>query len=136
MSIISKAEVTLQSTLFANSEWEIVYPIDDSIVHRWKFSSSELGVSAIFKGRKSHELKYSYYLSKSNTETFDSSKVGKYSSGCYLYEYNKINKAVSIWKIVSFDKSNNILTVSCETQAGKNPIVIGGKTVTLRLKRL
>lgn len=136
MSIISKAEVTLQSTLFTNSEWEIVYPIDDSIVHRWKFSSSELGVSAIFKGRKSHELKYSYYLSKSNTETFDSSKVGKYSSGCYLYEYNKINKAVSIWKVVSFDKSNNILTVSCETQAGKNPIVIGGKTVTLRLKRL
>ena len=62
MSIISKAEVTLQSTLLSNSEWEIVYPIDDRIVHRWKFSSSELGVSAIFKGRKSHELKYSCYL--------------------------------------------------------------------------
>ena len=117
MSIFSKAEVTLQSTLFSNSEWEIVYPIDDRIVHRWKFSSSELGVSAIFKGHKSHDLKYSYYLSKSNTETFDSSKVGKYSSGCYLYEYNKVNKAVLIWKIVSFDNSNNILTVSCESQA-------------------
>ena len=26
MSIISKAEVTLQSTLFSNSEWEIIYP--------------------------------------------------------------------------------------------------------------
>lgn len=48
MSIISKAEVTLQSTLFSNSEWEIIYPIDDSIVHRWKFSSSEIGVSAIY----------------------------------------------------------------------------------------
>ena len=46
MSIISKAEVTLQSTLLSNSEWEIIYPIDDSIVHRWKFSSSEIGVSA------------------------------------------------------------------------------------------
>lgn len=136
MSIISKAEVTLQSTLLSDSEWEIIYPIDDSIVHRWKFSSSELGVSAIYKGRKSHELKYSYYLSKSNTEAFDSSKVGKHTSGCYLYEYNKTNKMVSIWKIVSFDNSNNILTVSCETQAEKNPIAIGGKTVTLRLKRL
>ena len=136
MSIISKAEVTLQSTLFSNSEWEIVYPIDDRIVHRWKFSSSELGVSAIFKGRKSHELKYSYYLSKSNTETFDSSKVGKYSSGCYLYEYNKVNKAVLIWKIVSFDNSNNILTVSCESQAEIGSTAIGGKTVTLHLKRL
>lgn len=31
MSIISKAEVTLQSTLLSNSEWEIIYPIDDSI---------------------------------------------------------------------------------------------------------
>ena len=48
MSIISKAEVTLQSTLFSNSEWEIIYPLDDSIVHRWKFSSSEIGVSAIY----------------------------------------------------------------------------------------
>lgn len=48
MSIISKAEVTLQSTLLSNSEWEIIYPIDDSIVHRWKFSSSEIGVSAIY----------------------------------------------------------------------------------------
>ena len=46
MSIISKAEVTLQSTLFSNTEWEIIYPIDHSIVHRWKFSSSEIGVSA------------------------------------------------------------------------------------------
>lgn len=136
MSIISKAEVTLQSTLLSDSEWEIIYPIDDSIVHRWKFSSSELGVSAIYKGRKSHELKYSYYLSKSNTEVFDSSKVGKHTSGCYLYEYNKTNKTVSIWKIVSFDNGNNILTVSCETQAEKNPIAIGGKTVTVRLKHL
>ena len=48
MSIISKAEVTLQSTLFSNSEWEIIYPIDDGIVYRWKFSSSEIGVSAIY----------------------------------------------------------------------------------------
>ena len=48
MSIISKAEVTLQSTLLSNSEWEIIYPIDDGIVHRWKFSSSEIGVSAIY----------------------------------------------------------------------------------------
>lgn len=48
MSIISKAEVTLQLTLLSNSEWEIIYPIDDSIVHRWKFSSSEIGVSAIY----------------------------------------------------------------------------------------
>ena len=48
MSIISKAEVTLQLTLLSNSEWEIIYPIDDSIVHRWKFSFSEIGVSAIY----------------------------------------------------------------------------------------
>ena len=136
MSIISKAEVTLQSTLLSNSEWEIIYPIDDSIVHRWKFSSSEIGVSDIYKGRKSHELKYSYYLSKSNTESFDNSKVGKYSSGCYLYEYNRINKAVTIWKIISFDKINKILTVSCETQAENKPIAVGRKTVILRLKRL
>ena len=83
-----------------------------------------------------HRTGHPNYLSKSNTETFDNSKVGKYSSGCYLYEYNKINKAVSIWKIISFDKSNKILTVSCETQAENKPVAVGRKTVILRLKRL
>ena len=99
MSIVSKAEVTLQSTLFSNSEWEIVYPIDDRIVHRWKFSSSELGVSAIFKGRKSHELKYSYYLSKSNTETFDSSNLVSILLGVIYTSITKSTKQCQSGKL-------------------------------------
>lgn len=67
------------------------------------YSSYMLDVTYFNLLKRTTKFTTPYYLSESIPKTFDHSKVGTSTSGCFLIEYNNKLKRMSISQIRSFD---------------------------------
>jgi len=54
-------------------------------------------------------IRYTYYLTDKIPQSYDKSKVGKPSKGCYLVEYNEIAEEMTYHTIKSFNRKTGRL---------------------------
>ncbi len=135
ISLLSHAQTNMSSSQFENTKWEIIEPKDSKINHFWDFTEKNLHSYSRYAGRMSAGVEYSYYLTSSCSESFNHSKVGSSSVGCYLHLYNKKLKTSSIWLIKSYDRNSGIISVTGSSTSKQN-VVIGGKNTTMRLQMI
>lgn len=69
-------------------------------------------------------FRYPYYLSNTVVQSFDKSKVGKNTKGCYLVMYNEKLNFTYCSLIIDFDKQKGTIKCKLETKG-----IVGGSDI-------
>ena len=111
---IVRAQVAINISLFKCTTWKVIEP-KDKIEFLWQFSDKELKRIMRLNDQVRNGMVYTYYLSTSDKTVFDKSKVGKSTSGGYLYLYNSKLDNYTVWVVRSYDKTKNVMTLETAT---------------------
>ena len=98
------AQINISSSQLKGTKWKRTDITSKSIYEytdKQKIWTSEFGNNHF----------YSYYLCSTPPISFDFSKVGKETNGCYLVEWNSKLKRMEYFTVISFDKSGGKLVL-------------------------
>lgn len=94
----SNAKATA-STRKLNGTWQCCINYGNGLSYQYEYKNNG---EEIRRGTDGSTFTYQYYLSNIIPTTFDFSKVGTYTEGCYLIEYNPSQKKFSCYSIAAF----------------------------------
>jgi len=85
--LYSNAQVPVYLSQLKNTSWKVTGGLDDTNMI-YSFSDKEIYWYSISGSNKTLEYTYLYYLTDNVPQSYDSTLVGKSSSGCYIVKYN------------------------------------------------
>lgn len=104
--ISCNAQVTVNTSQLTETKWTIDGggKIGEDTLTFYK--DYELDVAYFPLLKRTSKFTKPYYLSDSIPKTFDHSKVGTSTSGCYIIVYNNNLKRMTVYEIRTFDLKN------------------------------
>lgn len=96
----------------------------------YSFSDKEIYWYSISGSNKTLEYTYLYYLTDNVPQSYDSTLVGKSSSGCYIVKYNPQMDEFIYYIIKSYDITKGTMTL---LPRSTEPL-IGGMASEIRFK--
>lgn len=129
--IICNAQVSISSSMLVGTKWLYVNQVSENKAFKFHYAFTKRNMTSQQEGRpRVHS--YTYYLTDKIPQSYDKSKVGKPSKGCYLVEYSEKREDMTYYTIKSFNRKTGKMELYWEYD-GKT---IGGSTCTLELTRI
>lgn len=127
--LYSNAQVPVYLSQLKNTSWKVTGGLDDTNMI-YSFSDKEIYWYSISGSNITLEYTYLYYLTDNVPQSYDSTLVGKSSSGCYIVKYNPQMDEFIYYIIKSYDITKGTMTL---LPRSTEPL-IGGMASEIRFK--
>ena len=100
--ITCNAQVSISSSMLVGTKWLHVNQVSENKAFKFHYAFTKRNMTSQREGR-SRVLSYPYYLTDKIPQSYDKSKVGRPSKGCYLVKYNEKTERITYYTIKSFN---------------------------------
>lgn len=106
---IALAQVTVSTSKLTGTKWQLI--VDGNLQSKpyYEFTNN----NAIWHCSDGTTFSFPFYLSSAIPTTFDFTKVGKETKGCYFIKYNSKLGIFYCYAIMSFNKNTGKMVCKC-----------------------
>ena len=102
LATLCNAQQYISSSSLIGTKWLHVNQVSENKAFNFYYTFTKRNMTMQKVGRP-RGIRYTYYLADKIPQSYDKSKVGKPSKGCYLVEYNEIAEEMTYYTIKLFN---------------------------------